>query len=49
MPGETSKYTVESDYKNVERHALARTQAQEQPKAVRLGGQLGSVKSVLAC
>ncbi|WP_338911996.1 zeta toxin family protein [Mycetohabitans rhizoxinica] len=48
MPDETSKYTVESAYKDVERNALARTQAQKQPKAVMLGGQPGSGKSVLA-
>jgi adenylylsulfate kinase-like enzyme len=48
MSSKTSKYTVESAYKDVERNALARTQAQEQPKAVMLGGQPGSGKSVLA-
>lgn len=48
MPGETSKYTVESAYKDVERNALAKTRAQEQPKAIMLGGQPGSGKSVLA-
>jgi predicted ABC-type ATPase len=48
MAGEISKSTMESAYKDVERDALARTTAQENPKAILLGGQPGSGKSVLA-
>ncbi len=48
MAGEVSKYAMESAYKDVERDALARTTAQENPKAILLGGQPGSGKSALA-
>ena len=48
MAGEVSKYAMESAYKDVERDALARTTAQESPKAILLGGQPGSGKSALA-
>lgn len=48
MAGEVSKYTMESAYKDVERDALARTIAQDNPKAILLGGQPGSGKSALA-
>ena len=46
--GEVSKYAMESAYKDVERDALARTESQEHPKAILLGGQPGSGKSALA-
>lgn len=48
MADEISKYAMENAYKGVERDALERTQAQENPKAVILGGQPGSGKSELA-
>lgn len=48
MTGEVSKYAMESAYKDVERDNLARTEAQERPKAVLLGGQPGAGKSALA-
>lgn len=46
--GEVSKYAMESAYKDVERDALARTEAKDNPKAIVLGGQPGSGKSALA-
>lgn len=39
--------TAEAAYKDVEREALGRTQAQDHPKAILLGGQPGSGKSLL--
>lgn len=48
MAGEISKYAMESAYKDVERDALTRTVAQENPKAILLGGQPGAGKSALA-
>ncbi|WP_459203460.1 zeta toxin family protein (plasmid) [Ralstonia pseudosolanacearum] len=48
MASEVSKYAMEGAYKDVERGALAKTEAQEQPKAIMLGGQPGSGKSALA-
>ncbi len=48
MTEEIFKSAMENAYKNVEREALARTTAQENPKAVLLGGQPGSGKSVLS-
>jgi len=48
MASEVSKYTLESAYKNVERDALERTQPQEHPRAILLGGQPGAGKSELA-
>jgi predicted ABC-type ATPase len=48
MAVEVTKYSMESAYKDVERDALSRTQAQEAPRAVVLGGQPGSGKSALA-
>lgn len=47
MASEVSKYTLESAYKSVERDALERTQPQENPKAILLGGQPGAGKSEL--
>ena len=46
--GEVSKYAMESAYKDVERDALTRTEAKDNPKAIVLGGQPGSGKSALA-
>ena len=48
MASDISKYGMETAYKGVERDALAETQAQDKPKAILLGGQPGSGKSVLA-
>lgn len=48
MAGTVSDYAMESAYKDAERDALTRTQAQARPKAVLLGGQPGSGKSALA-
>lgn len=48
MAGEVSKATLEGAYRGVERDAMERTQAQEQPRAVILGGQPGSGKAELA-
>lgn len=48
MAQEFSKDVIESAYKDVERYALSRTEAQENPKAVLLGGQPGSGKAGLA-
>lgn len=47
MATEVSKYAMESAYKSVEQRALSKTEPQEQPKAIILGGQPGSGKSVL--
>jgi len=47
MAGEVSKYTLESAYKSVERDALERTEQQERPRAILLGGQPGAGKSEL--
>jgi predicted kinase len=48
MAGEISKGVMESAYADVERDALARTTAQDGPRAILLGGQPGAGKSVLA-
>lgn len=47
MASEISKYAMESAYKDVEQRALSKTAPQEQPRAILLGGQPGSGKSVL--
>lgn len=47
MSGELTRYAVEDAYKGVERDALERTKAQDQPKAVFVGGQPGAGKTEL--
>ena len=47
-PAKATDLAMESAYRRVERDALERTEAQEQPRAVILGGQAGSGKSELA-
>lgn len=48
MADEVSKEALERAYKRLERDALERTQQQENPRAILLGGQPGSGKSELA-
>jgi hypothetical protein len=48
MADEVSKEALERAYKRVEREALERTQQQENPRAILLGGQPGSGESELA-
>lgn len=48
MATEPTKYAAEAAYKDIERDALDRTQAQAQPRAILIGGQPGAGKSELA-